>query len=327
MKIIILPRVLYQDTINTKTYKEIYFGNLISTTADSETIDEWVSTKTDYAYLDEVYISNLHTKYTATINNPVGHPSTSSGWFAEGTNINRMLDSLYTSQSVFSDTCEVEYNIINMTHIIAQNVENVKEVQMIFYRNDGTEISTVFDCDACIEPETKIVMAYYESFDCDTCCNPEAINKNSFYYRFNPLSCSNVAKVKVIMTKQEETLPISVGVMAVGRAYSLGCSLEGMSLELSIPVSNVTFPAIAQTGIAPANIETYIRGKTLIERSKVDQLRQLMSKHGAFLNFYVFDELDDITSGIVLGRFTQFSTTLSTANKVELPVEIVGIQN
>ena len=52
----------------------------------------------------------------------------------------------------------------------------------------------------------------------------------------------------------------------------------------------------------------------------------MVAKHGAYLNFYLFDEKDEVKTGIVLGRFLSISTPITTSSIVKLPIDIFGIQ-
>jgi len=315
MKLIVLPRTVYKQTIGTKIYREVYFGNLVSSNADAESLNEWSDTGT-YSYLDEVIVGALQTKYTATVDNPVGHPSTSTGWFGEGINANRMLDRHFTTQTVFSaNPAVIEFGTFNMTHLVGQNIENAKTVTIEYIKADGT-VDTALTA-------TK-EMYRVEDFNCDSCCNPEPVEVHHMYETLHA-DCETHTKVRISIEKIDTASPILIGVLSVGRAYSIGCALAGMTPELTMPKGIEEFPAIQATGVAPANIETRIRGDVMIDRNHVDDMRKLFMNHGAYLNFYVFDEVDEVQSGVVLGRFTRFATPIETANKVTVPIEVFGI--
>lgn len=318
MKMIVLPRTEYQITTNAKTYTATYFGNVLAQNADTETLTEY-NPATTYNYLDEIKIASLNTKYTAVVNSPKGHPQNSSGWFQEGINEYRFRDSLFTSQSVFSDTeAIIDFSITAMSHIVGQNLSNVKTVE--FYKinendSDGALISS-------------ISLFYLESYDCDSCCNPEPYLMTSFYCDITASSCINgESKIRVKMIKNDPAKPILIGSLVVGVARDLGCSLSGMTLELKIPKNTTEFPELRATGVRPANVETYIRGNTIISVKKVDEIRTMVARHGAYLNFYLFDEHDEVRSGIVLGRFLKLSAPITHSSHTSLPIEIFGIQN
>jgi len=317
MKLVILPRTQYRQTIGTKTYRETYFGNVLYTNADSETIPEWSSTAT-YNYLDEVKVGALNTKYTATVDNPKGHPSASNGWFGEGLNANRMTDRHYTTQTVFSAaTAVVEFGIFSMTHLIAQNLDNVKSVTIEYIKTDGTIDAGKTD---------TIDLYSIESFDCDSCCNPEPVLRSSFVYDI-VAECAAYTRIRVTLHKDISSYPILVGVMTVGRSYDMGCALVGFEIGTELPKGIEEFPAIQATGVRPVNITRRLRGDVLLPTTRVDDLIDTLEQHGAYLNFYMFDDRDVVKSGVLLGRFMSVVAKITTSNKTTIPVDIVGIKS
>jgi hypothetical protein len=317
MKLVVIPRQEFSDTHNGKIVKEVYFGNVVANNAVTEEIVEWDPLKTDYQYLDEVVVSSLHTKYTATVDNPVGHPSLSSGWFAEGINAYKISDNLFTSQAIYTQDAIIDFDVTFMTDLFGQNIEHATKVTISKINPDnstGDEIAT-------------IDLMFLESYSCDTCCNPEPVQKRMFHYQIDAAGCIENSLVRVHFTKAETSTYMAIGSLAVGHAYDLGCIQYGASIETVIPKNIREFEDIRQTGVYPANIEKTISANVRIKYSKVDDIQELIHRHGSFLNFYVFDEKDAVKSGFLLGRCHRFMVPINSSDYALIPIEAFGIQN
>jgi len=235
MKLLRIPRTIYRTVHDNRDYEEIYMGNLISSTADTVTYPAWDSTQT-YNALDTVYIPELHTTYTAKIDSPKGHPSTSRDWFKEGDNTHKMLDAVFSSKSIFTNECIVEFDVAGMDYILGRGIINAKEVQFEFYDFSGNPVDTDFNCDTCAEVQSLITMTYDEEFNCFSCCNKDPIINDSFVLPIDRDFCETVYKGKITITKDDPSKPIFVSTLCVADSYDFGCALKGFKIGDKIPV-------------------------------------------------------------------------------------------
>jgi len=324
MKMIILPRKKFSYAYNGTEYDSIFFGNLLSSNADTDVIDEWYYAN-EYRYLDSVKISELNMKYTALKDMPAGHPATSSDWFGEGINSNRMIDNLFTSRSTFSDDAEITFEITGMTHLIGQGIDNVRNIKIRYQDSEGNVIYDGFDCDDCNVKSREINLVAYDSFDCDSCCNPPPQQRTSFFYKFDLPTCEKIAQVSLYFERYDTTRPMSIATLAVGRSFDIGCAVSGINIEMNLPKSTIEVRSLRQTGILPANIEVSIRGDVIVTKKRIDEIMEVMSRHGNYLNFYILEDDNDVKTGIVLGRFRRIGAPISSASRIIMPIDIYGI--
>ena len=316
MKLVVLPRVTYQVLDNTKPKKETYFDNVVAINADSETLAEWDSNKTDYKYLDEVKIEALHTKYTAVKDNPKGHPASSTDWFGEGLNAYRLRDKNFTTSTVFSTDAIVEYATMYSTLIFGLGVDNCKEI-LIEYVDANDQVLS--------ELSSTIDMSYIEVFECESCCNPPPTEKRNFTHEIKDEDCEVVYKIRATFKRLNENKPLLIATSGVGYAHHIGCAKAGMTPKMILPSTVDTFTELGATGIRPANIRKELRGSIYTNRKKVDDLTYLFEKHGAWLNLFVFDEVDEVKSAMFIGRMLELSTPIYRHDLVEVPIEAFGI--
>jgi len=323
MKLLRIPRTVYSVVVDGVQYKEMYFGNLISSTATEYTVQTYDPAQ-EYSFMDRVYIPELHTVYTAEVDNPRGHPSVSRGWFKEGDNKHRMIDHRFSTKSVFEDECVVEFETVGMTHILGRGIENAKEVRLEYFDYAGNYLDTSFDCDTCSEVEAIVTMTYDDEFDCFSCCNPDPIREDSFFIPLDEGFCEDMYKVRITITKDDASKPILVSSMCVADAYDFGCVQKGFKIGDKIPSKITEFSEIQASGIEYANITTYMRGDILITADTVDHHRRAKKKYGGYLNYYLFDDLDVIKSGLVLGIAPETEYTINGENHTIMSFEAVG---
>ena len=315
LEMIILPRKEFQITHGNRVLKEIYFGDVLDSTANPDSLTEWDATKVDYKIFDEVMVGALDTLYTAVVDNPVGHPSSSTQWWAEGINKRRFSDNIFTSQTVFDTVATIDFNVVAMNRLCSQNLGNVARVEVNKLSNGVIG-----------ELLTTIQLEDIESYDCESCCNPEPYYRTGFVLNLDEfLNCESDMEIRVTLIKAIDQNPVLVGTMTVGRAYEIGCLQRGYSLPLKVPVNIETFESLSSTGIRPSNIEEKIIGKINMSESYSKEVRKVFKRHGSYLNFYRL--YDEESSELLLGKWTNFRPTNTSTGKVEVPIEIFAIEN
>jgi len=321
-----IPRTEYSYMFKGKQYTEMYFGRLLSSSSTPITVPIWDSATT-YNYLDEVYIPELHTTYTAKIDDPKGHPSVSRGWFKEGDNEHKMVDATFSTASVFEDTCVVEFEILAMTHILGRGIYNAKEIGLQYFDFNGDLIDTSFNCFECKEIESLITMTYYPEFSCFKCCNPDPVIRESFALKLDDSLCGKAFKVRITITKLDPLKPILISSMCVADEYYLGCVQSGFKIIDKIPSQISEFPEIRATGILHTNMTTEMSGTITIEHETVDKHRRAKNKHGGYLNYYLFDELDTVKEGLMLGLSAETEYSIESGNRVSMSFRAIGVQH
>jgi len=325
MKLLRIPRAQFITMYNNDIYKQLFFGNLISSTADADSVPTWDENAT-YNFLDVVKIPALQMNYKAKKDNPQGYPPISRDWFGEGANPYKMLDPVFSSQSIFSNTCELEFNVAGMTHLLGRGIENAKEVFFEYFDFNGNVITDLFDCDSCNELESVATMTYDDNFDCFSCCNPDPIAQDSFAIRIPKERCEQLYKIKVTITKSDANLPIKIGTMVVAKEFNLGCAAKGFQIIDSTPTQSYDYPTLRATGIYHANRKTRMRGTLRLDETDVDQHRKEFGKHGSWLNYYLFDERDAVKSGLVLGIANDITYTFGS-QYTTIGFECVGTEH
>jgi hypothetical protein len=323
MKLLAIPRTKYQTIYNGKEKEEMYFGRLISSTANTYVGTEW-DINTTYSYLDEVTIGVLNTVYTAKVDNPKGHPSTSRDWFKEGDNKHKILDGVFSSKSVFEGVCEVEFEVSKMDYILGRGIENAKEVKVQFFDFNNDLLDTSFNCDTCAEVETLVTMTYNDNFNCFSCCNAEDEIRDSFAIPIPEEFCGNIFKAKIMISKSDDLKPILISSLCVAKSHYFGCVDTGFKISDKIPAQITEFVGIKATGIDYANMTSSMRGDIKIDADYVDKHRRLKKKHGGYINYYLFDELDAVKSGLLLGLSTNTEYSFDGANNVTMSFEAIG---
>ena len=325
-KLFEIPREKLQVIDGVTPRKKIYFGNMISSSADEENISEWDPNRTDYQERDVVKIEALKTKYEAKVDNPKGHPHNNNNWYPEAINKYRHLDADFETQTVFSGECIVRFNIVDKTHIIGQGIENAKEIKLVYYDLDGNEVIDTFDCYECRDLPTKKTLATLERFDCyDPCCNNPGYNYiDHFTIALDDIACENIHEVEIVITKIDDSKPILVRTLVVAKEHELACPEYGIEVTDELP-KRKKGSTIIRDGLEDVQIESSLRVniKTTVEKAK--EIRKMIIKHGAYLNYYALDE-SIIDGAMILGTLDISKVRVTSNNRAEIPIEITGIQ-
>lgn len=295
-----------------------YFCKNTTSTADTDTAVEY-DASTSYTWGEYVKIASLKRKFRCANKQGVTgkHPVTylDIDWVDAGAiNEFAMFDNTISSTATSTTDFNVSMDFDGMNTITIQNTKNITAIQIVQTSTDG--LTTYYDSGSISMRDVGRV-SYHDYYT-------RPIIDNIKLTKLDGIVWKGASKLTIYFTIAQSSTA-SVGMIGVGYAYDLGCTLYGTSVGYDDYSVYKTDEFGFTTFDKRVAIDT-IDGKVVIENNKIDYAIETLKRVRGKLSHYIGDERETgkLQSLDIIAYAKKLSIPINNPVLNEFPIKLIG---